>query len=73
VHLVDVEGNDAAADQVERVADYVLLPEPDHLPGKQVPVHADRDRDLGEDRDGNDVAVVAPGPPSSMSTNGKAR
>jgi hypothetical protein len=54
LHLVEVEGDDAAADQVERVADHVLLPEPDHLPGKQVPVHGDRDRDLSQNRDGHD-------------------
>jgi hypothetical protein len=52
--LVEVEGDDAAADQVERVADHVLLPEPDHLPGKQVPVHGDRDRDLSQNCDGHD-------------------
>jgi hypothetical protein len=50
VHLVEVEGNDAASDQVEQVAKGVLLPEPDHFPGKQVPVHTDRDRDLGQKR-----------------------
>ena len=62
MHLVEVEGDDTTADQVEQVAEGILLTVSDHQRRQDLPVQADRDRHLGQ-RGGGDAAVVPPGPP----------
>ena len=63
VHVVQVEGDDGAAEQVEDVARGVLLAVRDHHVGEQLPVHPDRHRELRRHRRRENEAVVPPGPP----------
>ncbi len=63
VHRVQVEGDDAAADQVEHVAEHVLLLVGLQHRGQQAPVAADGDGQLGRHGRRDDQAVVPPGAP----------